>query len=79
MKRLFHDNKQAVRHQVRHHLFWRAVLEVRNYLFEDEYHDCRARPHSERAGHIFEAVQVLDCWLDVAIEEGWLDSEYELF
>ena len=52
--------------------FWMALKQVRNYLFEDELRDYYEGPFECRQGHVFESLAILDCWLDKAIEEGWL-------
>ncbi len=53
--------------------FWEALLTVHNYLFMrvlDDDHFVQRGPRSER---IAKAFQTMDCWLEIAIEEGWLD------
>ena len=54
--------------------FWQALLAVHNQYFEDELRHYRNLPPEERCGHISEAFRTLDCWLDVAIDNGWLDD-----
>jgi hypothetical protein len=52
--------------------FWRALLFVRN-----EYK--RVAPHmfypagEARANPYLDAIQLIDCWLDLAIDHEWLD------
>ena len=37
-----------------------------------------ALPEADRPPpHVREAVAILDCWLDVATEEGWIDEVHE--
>jgi hypothetical protein len=45
--------------------FWQALLEIRNHYFEREL---------MAKSQILESLQTLDCWLDVAIEEKWLED-----
>jgi hypothetical protein len=53
--------------------FWEALLTIHNHFFDNVmcvYYDAR---HEERIKPVLESFRTLDCWLDVAIEEGWLD------
>ncbi len=45
--------------------FWQALLEIRNHYFEREL---------VAKSQILESLRTLDCWLDVAIEERWLED-----
>lgn len=53
--------------------FWEALLTVHNYLFMRVLHDDRIASRGVRSERIACAFQTMDCWLDIAIEEGWLD------
>lgn len=50
--------------------FWEALVTVHNYLFMSAL---REAPRGVRHERIAEAFRAMDCWLDIAIEEGWLD------
>ncbi len=53
--------------------FWEALLKIHNHFFDRVlcvYHDA---PDGKPIKPVLESFQTLDCWLDIAIEEGWLD------
>ena len=54
--------------------FWCAVLDARNYVVCYETANYYELPPDLRPGHVFEAVTVLDIWLDTARDEGWLED-----
>jgi hypothetical protein len=55
--------------------FWRALLVVYNYYLVEEI----ARPY-ERADrpprHVQDSLRFLDCCLDLAISEGWMNDAH---
>ena len=55
--------------------FWRALLNVHNQYLEEEMDHYLSLPRTARSGHICESLLVLHDWLDIAIEEKWLDDE----
>ena len=55
--------------------FWRALLKVHNHYLAEEIDGYLSLPQSARSGHICESLLVLHDWLDIAIEEEWLDDE----
>ncbi len=57
-----------------HPSFWRALLVVRNAIIE-EYMDRQLMiPFDQRPSH-FVCLSIVDTWLDVAMEEGWVDAD----
>lgn len=57
---------------------WRALLLIYNHFqFSQEL----ARPRNLRGGQgdipsqILAAIRLLDCWLDKALQEGWMEGE----
>jgi len=54
---------------------WRALLEIYRYYLRSVLAEYRGLPEADRPPpHVREAVAILDCWLDVATEEGWIDE-----
>ncbi len=54
-------------------LFWQALLAVHREYFVSaliEYGQA-GRPH----WHIYHQLCTLECWLDIAIEEGWISED----
>ena len=57
---------------------WRALLLIYNHF---QLSQELARPCNLRGGlgdipsQILAAIQLLDCWLDIALQEGWMESE----
>jgi hypothetical protein len=58
-------------------MFWEAIQRALDYSYEVELGHYLETPADERDGHIFEALWVLKCWLELAHGEGFftrLDS-----
>ena len=52
---------------------WRALLVVFNHYLSLELAAYRLCPEDEQPPQpVIEAIQLLDVWLDFAIEDGWL-------
>jgi len=53
--------------------FWQAMLAVHREYFENALIDYgqSGRPSQ----HIYHQLCTLDCWLDIAIEQGWIDDD----
>ena len=57
---------------------WQALLLIFNHY---QLHLELGRPRDSRGGQgeipskILTAIRLLDCWLDVALYEGWLENE----
>ena len=57
---------------------WRALLEIYNHYLRSELADYRYLPDVIRPPRrVREAVEILDCWLDMAVSEGWLEEAHE--
>jgi hypothetical protein len=55
---------------------WRALLLIFNHYFLEELGTFRFRPKGERVpARVVDAIRLLDCFLDKAIQEGWLEEE----
>lgn len=52
--------------------FWRELQKVHACLFERLMLECIFAGSPK--DHVFRSFQVLDVWLDKAIDEGWLDE-----
>ena len=55
--------------------FWAALIAIHSYYFEDELLDYQSSPKELRRRHIFKALRTIDCWIDVAIQSGWLSED----
>ena len=57
---------------------WRALLLIFNHF---QLHQELGRLRIPQAGQdaipnqILTAIRVLDCWLDIALQEGWMEGE----
>ena len=51
-------------------VLWQALCAIHNLCFHNVVR------HYHMSGcpddHIIEAFRILDCWLDIAVEEGWM-------
>ena len=55
---------------------WSALLAIHGHLFVEKLG--RFRVAKDEIGYppdVVQAIRLLDCWLDVAIENGWLVGE----
>lgn len=54
------------------HVFWEALLDIQYRYFEEVLDDYvrTGRPRK----HIFNSFSTIDCWLDVASENGWMND-----
>lgn len=53
--------------------FWEALLTIHNQFFINVlcvYYDER---RGKQILPVLQSFRTVDCWLDIAIEEGWLD------
>ena len=58
---------------------WRALLLIFNHYLVEELGTFRFRPKGKEVpAPVVEAVRLLDCYLDVASEEGWLKEEEQV-
>ena len=58
-------------------VFWRALLDFRNHAFiklQDDYF-VQGVKQSFQEGSFRNSVDVIDCYIQVAIDEGWMDDE----
>ncbi len=54
--------------------FWSAVLQLRNTCCCQECQRFQATPDGYRPPEITDSLQVIEEWLDVAFEAGWLQA-----
>jgi hypothetical protein len=54
--------------------FWRALLAFRIYVFGRGLDPHFAKPGVEHEGALLHSVDVVDEYLQVACDEGWLDN-----
>jgi len=52
---------------------WEALLNIHNLFFDPVLDAYYGQPDGKLFEHILRSFRTLDCWLDVAIREGWLD------
>ncbi len=64
-------NKQAHPRITRE--FWEALTAIHNHYFHRELHDYHITVGGGRADHILSSLRTLDCLLEIAVEEEWLD------
>ena len=55
--------------------FWVALLKVRNCLLREEFIRCLELPTHWRDHDRIEWLNIIDCWIDEAICEGWLEND----
>ena len=54
---------------------WRALLVVFNHYLKEEFGLFRSYPDGQKPpDEVIEAVRLLDCSRDLAVQEGWLDD-----
>ncbi len=56
--------------------FWEALLTIHNNLFAptlSAYWNELGTPRRRELQPVMDAFNTLSCWLDIAIEEGWLE------
>jgi hypothetical protein len=54
---------------------WQALLLIFNYCLLPELAVSRDCPEDQRApGPVVEAIQFLDCCLDIALKSGWIED-----
>lgn len=54
---------------------WSALLTIHNHLLVEKLGQFRiAEDKTSLPQHVVDAIRLLDCWLDVAIENDWLAS-----
>lgn len=55
---------------------WRALLAIHNHFLVEELAALRLCPEEQRTPtEVVNAMWLLDCWLDTAIDNDWFDSE----
>jgi hypothetical protein len=53
--------------------FWRALYVIYRHFLQREVVLHRLLPeHLRLPPHVLDACQVIDCWRDIAFQEGWL-------
>ncbi|MBI3861097.1 MAG: hypothetical protein HY290_04295 [Planctomycetia bacterium] len=63
------QNDRKYRHRELPDEFWEALLQVRNYLFQDPAFQCFVCSHSYHRQPLASAFWVVDSWLDVMMTE----------
>lgn len=58
-----------------HPSFWRALLTVRNALIKNPQTHHILIPYNQKEGRVFESFSIVDKWIEVAIEDGWIDAD----
>ena len=54
---------------------WRALLVIHNHYLLEKMISYYSWPrHKRPPDNVIEAIKLLDCCLDVAIQEGWLED-----
>ena len=53
--------------------FWQALLLVHDEWNQRQFSNLHFAPWEVRGDEFQNALRTLDCWLDVAISEGWLE------
>ena len=57
---------------------WRALLDIHKYYLLDKLAPHVPEPDGHRRPRrVQEALWLLDCWLDIAVSEGWMDEAHE--
>ena len=59
--------------------FWRALLAFRNHAFvklQDDYLEKDIRQWLKE-GSFRNSVDVVDCYIDIALSEGWMDDDLD--
>ena len=59
--------------------FWRALLAFRNHAFvklQDDYFEKDIRQWLKE-GSFRNSVDVVDCYIDIALSEGWMDDDLD--
>jgi hypothetical protein len=55
---------------------WRALLVIYNYYILEQIGRFRFDAQIEGVpAEVVEAARLLDCWLDIAMDEGWCDPK----
>ena len=55
---------------------WRALVTVYNHYLVEEIATLRSRTKDgEVPQQVADALRLLDCWIDTAIENGWVSDE----
>ena len=54
---------------------WQAILAIQNHFFAATLLDWieSTRPKD----HIHQAMMIVDCWCDAAIQNGWIEDEQD--
>ncbi len=65
------NNKQAHPRITRE--FWEALFAIHAHYFHRELDDFHFEVADARVNHILSSLRTLDCLLDIATEEGWLE------
>ncbi len=52
---------------------WEALLNIHNCFFDCVLEASRTRSNGKDFEHLLRSFRTLDCWLDVAISEAWLE------
>lgn len=54
-------------------VFWQSLIAINQRYFDEVLLDYVQTGRSE--SHIYNKFSTVSCWLDVAIEEGWIDEK----
>ena len=54
--------------------FWKALIAIYNKYFERELRNFY-NSTSESDDHIYTQFKVIDYWIDMAIDRGWMDED----
>ena len=54
-------------------VFWDALRDIHYRYFEEVLEDYVQTGRSPK--HIYNSFSTIDCWLDLAIENGWMDDQ----
>lgn len=59
--------------------FWRALLALRNHAFIKLRDDYFVQDEAQwfQEGTFPHSIDVIDCYIEIALEQGWLDDELD--
>lgn len=58
--------------------FWEALVSIHREYFGSLLDQYLALPEEQQREHVFKAFQVMDCYLDVAFQEGWFGPRNDM-
>lgn len=71
------DDKEETKRPYPPGEFWRALVEVRNYAFAHGTREYFTEMGLPREGSFRNSVDIVDNYLDLATNDGWLDDGKE--